>query len=71
MSAGAAGARPGPGAPRTRHRTREGLFGVGEGDRRHGDRPLTQAIQRPHGLAVKKRAEGYASCTSPSRARLA
>ncbi len=39
MPAGAAGVLPGPAAPRKpRHRTREGLLGVGDRERGHGDR---------------------------------
>lgn len=63
MSAGAAGVPPGPAAPRTRHRTREGPFGVGEGERGHRDRAGRACILLGRGRAgkeaVTERAEGW------------
>lgn len=63
MFAGAAGVPPGPAVPRTRHRTREGPFGVGEGERGHRDRAGPASILLGRGLAgkeaVKERAEGW------------
>jgi hypothetical protein len=63
MSAGAAGVPPGPAAPRTRPRTREGPFGEGEGERGHCDRAGPASILLGRGLAgeeaVKERAEGW------------
>jgi len=58
MSAGVAGVRPGPGAPRTRHRTQEAHSGWAKPSVKHRYRPLPRAILRRHGLAVKKRVEG-------------
>ena len=63
MSGGAAGVPPGPAAPRTRHRAREGLFGEGEGERGHRDRAGPASILLGRVLAVKEavteRAEGW------------
>ncbi len=63
MSAGAAGVPPGPAAPRTRHRTREGPFWVGEGERGHRDRAGPAFILLGRGRAgkeaVQERAEGW------------
>jgi hypothetical protein len=58
MSAGAAGVPPGPAAPRTRHRTREGPVGVGEGERGHRDRAGPASILLRRGLAVKEGGQG-------------
>jgi hypothetical protein len=58
MSAGVADVRPGPGAPRTRHRTQEAHSGWAKPSVKHRYRPLPRAILRRHGLAVKKRVEG-------------
>jgi hypothetical protein len=63
MSGGAAGVPPGPAAPRTRPRTREGPFGEGEGGRGHRDRAGPAFILLGRGLAGKEagkeRAEGW------------
>ena len=62
MPAGAAGVPPGPAAPRSRHRPREGPFGVVEGERGHRDRAGPASIRLGRGRAgkeaVKERAEG-------------
>ena len=62
MSAGAVGVPRGPAAPRTQHRTREGPFGKGEGERGHRDRAGPAFILLGRGRAgkeaVKERAGG-------------
>ena len=63
MSAEAAGVPPGPAAPRTRHRSREGPFGEGEGERGYRDRAGPASMLLGRGLAGKEagkeRAEGW------------
>jgi hypothetical protein len=58
MSGGAAGVPPGPAAPRTWPRTREGPVGEGEGERGHRDRGGLAFILLGRGRAGKERAEG-------------
>jgi hypothetical protein len=69
MSTGATGVPPGPAASRTRHRTREGPVGVGEGERGHRDRAGPASIVLRRGLAVKEGGRGAGGGVAAGRGR--